>query len=155
MKKRVKTVLVLANVTNLSSLKAAIESAEGVAVSKIYFTHKSQKTLAVYNQSEIPCIYCHCPIELADELLREGYNIISLVMTKTSRLLCEAEIAPKTAFIVSDDEKGVSQQLLNKSFSAHLPMLGGSSTLNAGMVAGIALYTAYFQNEQCLQQRYL
>ena len=93
---------------------------------------------------------------MADELLREGYDIIALEMTDSSSLINDGEIAPKTAFIVSDDEKGISQQLLNKASTAmHLPMLGTSSKLNAGMVAGIALYTAYFQNEQRLQQRYL
>jgi tRNA G18 (ribose-2'-O)-methylase SpoU len=77
------------------------------------------------------------------QLKNEGYSIIALEITTTSKPIHEYSISSeeKIALIVGDENFGIHEDILNLSDATlHIPMFGQNSSMNVVQATNIALY---------------
>ena len=124
--------------------------ADALGVSKIYLsghsvTPPNSKIKKTSRSSEkyVDYEYRDNPLEIIDDLKARGYKIISLELTNSSVNLgsFSADENDKICLIVGSENKGVSQELLNKSdLTIHIPMLGKNSSMNVANATAIATF---------------
>jgi 23S rRNA (guanosine2251-2'-O)-methyltransferase len=81
--------------------------------------------------------------DAADQLQKEGYEIVAAVLAPGSQNVFRHRFAPKTVFIVGSEGEGI-QPLLQKKADrlVHIPMEGKIESLNVAQAA-VVLMTCY------------
>lgn len=80
--------------------------------------------------------------QIIDKLKKDGYWIISTSLQNNSININEFSYPNNTCIIVGNEEKGVSQNLINKSDAVvKIPMTGMAQSLNVSVAAGILIYS--------------
>ena len=79
------------------------------------------------------------------ELKRRNYRIIAACPSGQEGLF-DGEFAPRTAFIVGNEGRGVTREALEMSDEAfRIPMEPGSDSLNSSVVGSLIMYQVYLQ----------
>ncbi len=77
------------------------------------------------------------------ELRRRHYRIIA-ACTSSQESLFDRQFAPRTAFLVGSEGRGVTREALEMSDDAlRIPMETGSDSLNASVVGSLIMYQVY------------
>lgn len=91
----------------------------------------------------VPFAYDPNPLAIVTRLRKEGYKIVSLEITSSSRDIRDVGVLPgeKICLVVGAENGGVSQGLLDVSDCAvHIRMLGQNSSMNVATACAIAAY---------------
>lgn len=86
---------------------------------------------------------CESASEVTKTLKAEGYQIISLEITETSKPIHNVQFLNKKpiAMVIGDENFGVSENILNISDdTVHINMFGQNSSMNVVQATNIALY---------------
>ena len=75
------------------------------------------------------------------KILKEKYEWIALEITNTSIPYYQLESKQSIALIIGNEQKGISQELLDLcDRSIHVPMMGRNTSMNVAMATGIATF---------------
>ena len=89
----------------------------------------------------IEWVYRKDPVRLIRTLKKQGYEIVSLEKTKTSKPLHKVKYKPKTCFVVGHEINGIKPKILEESDkTVHIPMRGEKESLNVATAFGIGIY---------------
>jgi tRNA (guanosine-2'-O-)-methyltransferase len=71
----------------------------------------------------------------------EGFMIVATRVGSGSRLLYDLDLTRKTAFVLGNEHRGVSEEAAEGAdASVHIPMLGMIESLNVSVAAAVCLY---------------
>ncbi|MFA6464084.1 MAG: TrmH family RNA methyltransferase [Candidatus Paceibacterota bacterium] len=149
-----KVQLVLHNIRSAHNIGSIFRTADAVGVSKIFLTGysprpidkfgKPQKEIAktaLGAEIDIPWEYEKNVSKIIKKLKAEKTQIIAIEQSKNSSDY--KKIKPKfpVAFILGNEVKGISKQLLGScDVIAEIPMVGNKESLNVSVSAGVALF---------------
>lgn len=154
-KRKYPTILILDSIQDPHNVGAIIRTAECCGINSIITTlHNS----APINQTviktsagaieHIKICQVHNLPSIIDELKKEGFWIIGSSL-KNSKNYLEVDYKIPLAFIVGNEEKGISKLVSEKcDFLVHLPMFGKINSLNVSVATGIFLYEIIKQQNQ-------
>ncbi|MEP1490098.1 MAG: TrmH family RNA methyltransferase [Algibacter sp.] len=142
-------ILVCDNVTNAPNLGSLFRIADAFGIEKLMLcgenitigrkvTKTSRATEKVVN-FEIT----KSASTVAEALKINGYQIIALEITKTSKPIHNFKFSAKKpiALVIGDENFGVSETILNVSDAIiHIDMFGNNSSMNVVQATNIALY---------------
>lgn len=142
-------VLVCDNVTNAPNLGSLFRIADAFGIQKLILcgenivigrklTKTSRATEKVVNYE-----ICNSASTVAKALKSEGYQIIALEITKTSKPIHNYKFSNQKpiALVIGDENFGVSESILNISNETiHIDMFGNNSSMNVVQATNIALY---------------
>ncbi|WGD34456.1 TrmH family RNA methyltransferase [Olleya sp. YS] len=137
------------HVTNAPNIGSLFRTCDAFGVEKLVFcgndiplgrkmTKTSRATEKVVNYE-----VRESSLELIKTLKSEGYTIISLEITTTSKALHNFKIKNQQpiALIIGDENFGVTEDILNISHDIlHIDMFGNNSSMNVVQATSIALY---------------
>ncbi|MEI6479168.1 MAG: TrmH family RNA methyltransferase [bacterium] len=149
-----KVQLILHNIRSAHNIGSIFRTADAVGVSKIFITGYSPRPIdkfgklqkeiaktALGAEKNIPWEYEKNVSKVIKKLKKEGVHIIAIEQSKDS--LDYKKVKPKfpVAFILGNEVKGISKQLLRScEIVAEIPMLGNKESLNVSVSAGVALF---------------
>ena len=134
------------NIRSLYNVGSIFRTADALGVSKIWLcgitgTPEQQGVLKVSLGAEksVQWEYCKNTWRLIEKLKKQGFQIVSLELTKDSRDVKLFKPKFPLALIVGNEVSGVSPTLLKRSEAiVHLPMKGIKESLNVSVAFGIA-----------------
>ena len=142
-------ILVCENVTNAPNLGSLFRTADAFGIEKLILCgdniplgRKMTKTSRATEKS-INYQICDNVSEIIMELKNNGYKLIALEITDTSKPLHEFEFHNNQpiALIIGDENFGISEMTLNSSDAIiHLEMFGQNSSMNVVQATSVALY---------------
>lgn len=136
------------NIRSLYNVGSIFRTADALGVSKIWLcgitgTPEQQGVLKVSLGAEksVQWEYCKNAWRLTEKLKKQGFQIVSLELTKGSQDVKLFKPKFPLAIIVGNEVSGVSPTLLKRSETiVHLPMKGIKESLNVSVAFGIATY---------------
>jgi 23S rRNA (guanosine2251-2'-O)-methyltransferase len=148
-----KTVLILDNIRSILNVGAIFRTADAFGISKIYlcgitpspvdrFGRKRNDLHKTALGAEESVLWeeNNSTFDVAQNLKKEGYKIISLEQSENSKDYKEINISEKTAVVLGSETEGVSEDVLKISDAvAEIKMLGSKESLNVSVSAGILL----------------
>ena len=134
------------NIRSLYNVGSIFRTADALGVSKIWLcgitgTPEQRGVLKVSLGAEksVQWEYCKNTWRLIEKLKKQGFQIVSLELTKDSRDVKLFKPKFPLALIVGNEVSGVSPTLLKRSEAiVHLPMKGIKESLNVSVAFGIA-----------------
>ncbi|MFA5062429.1 MAG: RNA methyltransferase [Patescibacteria group bacterium] len=143
-----KFVLVIPNIRSGHNVGAMFRTADGAGVDKIYLTgytpcppHPQVDKVSLGAEKSVSWQYFKQAGRLLKQLKKEGYNIVALEHTKTSKDIFKWKPKFPIALIVGNEKTGVTKSLLKYCDEAvEIPMKGKKTSLNVSVAAGIAIY---------------
>lgn len=143
-----KFVLVIPNIRSGHNVGAMFRTADGAGVDKIYLTgytpcppHPQVDKVSLGAEKSVSWQYFKQAGRLLKQLKKEGYNIVALEHTKTSKDIFRWKPKFPIALIVGNEKTGVTKSLLKYCDEAvEIPMKGKKTSLNVSVAAGIAIY---------------
>lgn len=141
-------VLIAHNIRSIWNVGSLFRTADAFAVSHVHLTGytaappRIEITKTALGAEEwIPWSQTIDPAEVIQKRRDEGYEIVSLEITKGSKTLSEHCTEKPVCLVLGHEVLGVSDELLALSDTAvAIPMLGKKSSLNVSVAAGIALH---------------
>ncbi|MBU1046704.1 TrmH family RNA methyltransferase [Patescibacteria group bacterium] len=153
--------IILHNIRSAQNVGSIFRTADACGISKIYLSGYTPKPIdkfgrevgaiaktALGAEKDIEWEYFPQPNKIIDKLKKEGVEIIAIEQNEKS--VDYKKIHPPSAsrrrrkgmaFIVGNEVKGVSKQLLAKCDKiAEIPMKGKKESLNVSVTTGIALF---------------
>ncbi len=146
--------LILHNIRSAYNIGSIFRTADAVGVGEIFLTGYSPRPIDKYGKPQkeiaktalgaeisIPWVHEKNVSKIIKKLKAEGVQIIAIEQSKDS--LDYKKIKPKfpAAFILGNEVKGISKQLLNScDVIAEIPMVGEKESLNVSVSAGVALF---------------
>jgi tRNA G18 (ribose-2'-O)-methylase SpoU len=141
---------VLDNIRSIYNVGSMFRTADGAGLSHLYLAGitatpehpKVAKTALGAEQNVGWSYHPHGPTAVAD-LQAQGYQIVALEMTDSSRPLTAVSLDPlrPAALVVGNEICGVDPAILAMADCAgHLPMRGRKRSLNAAVAFGVAAY---------------
>ncbi|QDO95105.1 RNA methyltransferase [Formosa sediminum] len=141
--------LVCDNVTNAPNIGSLFRTADAFGVEKLILcgTHitlgrKMTKTSRA-TEKVVPFERHDSTEEVIAQLKSNGYQIIALEITDTSKSLREITFSPQQpiALLIGDENFGISEPLLSVSdIVVHIDMFGQNSSMNVVQATNIILY---------------
>ncbi|MCK5285648.1 MAG: TrmH family RNA methyltransferase [Candidatus Pacebacteria bacterium] len=146
--------LILHNIRSAQNVGSIFRTADACGISKIFLSGYTPKPIdrfgrevsaisktALGAEKDIEWEYFSQPNKIIDKLKKEGVEIIGIEQDKKSIDYKKIKIKKSTAFIVGNEVKGISKQLLQKCDKiAEIPMKGNKESLNVSVTTGIALF---------------
>lgn len=142
------TVAVLENVRSMGNVGSMFRSADGAGVGRLllcgFTPHPPRKEIektALGATDSVPWEYWTRAADACLWLRAQGYRVVGLERTGTSRPL--AGFAPEgpTAFVVGHEVDGIQDTTLEQCDEIrHIPMAGEKASLNVAVAFGIAAY---------------
>jgi 23S rRNA (guanosine2251-2'-O)-methyltransferase len=134
------------NIRSLYNVGSIFRTADALGVSKIWLcgitgTPEQQGVLKVSLGAEKSVQWEHCKNawRLIEKLKKQGFQIVSLELTKGSQDVKLFKPKFPLALIVGNEVSGVSPTLLKRSETiVHIPMKGTKESLNVSVAFGIA-----------------
>ncbi len=148
-----KTFIILHDIRSEHNVGSIFRTADAVGVSKIYLTGYTPAPLDRFGRKENTIAKTalgaeeNIPWEQGDvfeviEMLKKQHTeIVSIEQSKSS--IDYKNYSPKndTAFILGDEVRGVSPDILEKSdVILEVPMIGKKESLNVSVTAGVVLF---------------
>ncbi|GHV83237.1 hypothetical protein AGMMS50212_05770 [Spirochaetia bacterium] len=127
------------------NLGLILRSADIFGVKAVYYqqgiSDATKKISKLSRNSRIP-VYFENGISSLLNLKDNGYHIIALEITDTSKPLKFVSFQQKTCLVIGNEQNGIPDNILNLAdYSCHIEMIGGHiSSLNVSVAASIALY---------------
>lgn len=145
-------VVICDDLRSLHNIGSVFRTADGSGVDKIYLCGISGRPddekakgkiskVALGAEEHVEWEYAKQAWRVAEELKKNGYQIISL--EQTSKSIHYMEYKPKfpVALIIGNENKGVRKNLLERSDAViQIPMKGEKESLNVSVAFGIAAY---------------
>jgi len=141
-------ILILVSLRSLYNVGSIFRTADALGVEKIYLTGftgtpkqaKVGKT-ALGAEESVPWEYIKSTSEVIKTLKSDGYSIIGLEKTSESLDAFEWSPSQKTAILLGNEERGLSDRIMNLCDEVvHLPMHGIKESLNVSVAAGAIGY---------------
>ncbi|MCK4918611.1 MAG: TrmH family RNA methyltransferase [Candidatus Pacebacteria bacterium] len=146
--------LILHNIRSAQNVGSIFRTADACGISKIFLSGYSPKPIdrfgrdvsaisktALGAEKDIEWEYFFQPNKIIDNLKKEGVEIIGIEQDKQSIDYKKIKIKKSTAFIVGNEVKGISKQLLKKCDKVvEISMKGKKESLNVAVTTGIALF---------------
>lgn len=136
------------NVRSLWNVGAFFRTCDALHIEHLYLAgytgHPPRKEIsktALGAEEFIPWEQCKDPVGAISNLKKEGWQIVSLELTKDSEVLDDIKLTDQVCLIVGHELDGVPSELIELSdVVTHIPMLGQKESLNVAVATGIALY---------------
>lgn len=143
-----KFVLIIPNIRSGHNVGAMFRTADGAGVDKLYLTgytpcppHPQVDKVSLGAEKIVPWKYFKQAGRLLKQLKKEGYNIVALEHTKTSKNIFKWKPKFPLALVVGNEKTGVTKSLLKYCDEAiEIPMKGKKTSLNVSVAAGVAIY---------------
>lgn len=146
--------LILHNIRSAHNIGSIFRTADAVGVSKIYITGYSPRPTdkfgrpvkeiaktALGAEKDIEWEYEKKVAKVIKKLKAEKFQIIAIEQSKNSKDYKKVKPKFPIAFILGNEVKGISKQLLDScDVIAEIPMMGNKESLNVGVSAGVALF---------------
>jgi tRNA G18 (ribose-2'-O)-methylase SpoU len=141
-------VLVAYNIRSLWNIGSFFRTADAFKVGHMYLTgytaqpprEEIHKT-ALGAETWIPWSYERDPLKVIKALKKEGYEIVSLEISKKSVPLSSYKPRHPVCLIVGHEILGVPAEIQKMSDAVvHIPMRGKKESLNVSVALGIALF---------------
>jgi len=142
-------ILISDNVSHAANLGSLFRTADAFGVaqlilggSTVELGRKFTKTSRAAEQS-VPFVQLETLHEKIEDLKSQNYTLIALEITENSVPVSELKLQKnnKIAFIIGDENHGVSASLLEKcDYVVHIEMYGQNSSMNVVQATSIALY---------------
>ena len=145
-KPKLPLIVVLDNVTNSYNIGAFIRLADAFAIEKVIvcgaltISDKKMKK-ASRNEAKWVCVeYSDSTTASLQTLLEDGYTIFSVELCQESVDYSEVTYPAKSALVLGNERKGVSEEALKLSHQQiHIPMFGMGNSLNVSTAGAIVL----------------
>ncbi len=143
-----KIILIAHNVRSLWNIGAFFRTADALGVEHIHLTgytaqpprEEIHKT-ALGAEEWIPWSYERDPLKVIKARRKEGYEIVSLEISRKSEELSSYKPRRSVCLIVGHEVTGVPKEIQQASDRVvHIPMRGKKESLNVSVALGIALY---------------
>ncbi len=144
-----KTIRVIAhNIRSLWNVGSLFRTCDGFGVEKLYLTGytgrppRKEITKTALGADEF-VLWEHVdePMQIVEELKKEGWSIVSLEQTKNSVPVNEFPPKFPLCLILGSEIAGIRDDLLKESDAViEIPMIGKKESYNVAVAAGIALY---------------
>ena len=142
-------ILVCDNVTNAPNIGSLFRMADAFGIAKLMLCgtgislgRKMTKTSRA-TEKVVDYEICESASKVVENLKTEGYQIISLEITSTSKPINTFVFSKEKpiALIIGDENFGISENILNDSDAIiHIEMFGHNSSMNVVQATNIALY---------------
>lgn len=148
-KRRFPIILVCDNVKNALNIGSLFRISDAFGIEKLIlcgtYISLGRKMAKTSRATEKTVNYeiSESVLTVVENLKHDGYQIIALEITKTSKPLNDFSFLKEKpiALIVGDENLGVSEAVLNSSDNViHIEMFGQNSSMNVVQAANIALY---------------
>lgn len=141
-------VLLAHNVRSLWNVGAFFRTCDGLGIEKLFLTgytgvppRKEISKTAIGAEHVIPWEHSRDPLPVVEKLKKQGWQIVSLELSKKSVDLVEFKPKNKVCLIAGHELEGVPEALLDLSDAVvQIPMRGTKESLNVAVAAGIALH---------------
>lgn len=149
-----KNFLILHNIRSTHNVGSIFRTADACGISKIFLTGytptpldnfgREVKTIsktALGAEKNIEWEYFPQPSYVIKKLKKEGVEIVAVEQDKRSVDYKKIKIKKSIAFVLGNEVRGLSKQLLAQcDHIAEIPMCGGKESLNVSVTAGVALF---------------
>lgn len=146
-------VIILDSVRSLNNVGSAFRTADAFLIEKIYLCgitgippHRDIQKTALGATESVDWEHKESVVDLADQLKREGYKLISVEQVDESVML--NNFAPlndeKYALIFGNEVFGVDERLISKSdVCLEIPQVGTKHSLNIAVSMGVVVWDLY------------
>ncbi|MFA5799448.1 MAG: RNA methyltransferase [Candidatus Peribacteraceae bacterium] len=143
-----RVIIIAHNVRSLWNIGAFFRTADAFGVGHIHLTgytacpprEEIHKT-ALGAEEWIPWSYERDPLKVIEARRKEGYEIVSLEISRKSVPLSSYKPRRPVCLIVGHEVTGVPKEIQQASDRVvHIPMRGKKESLNVSVALGIALY---------------
>ena len=146
--------IILHNIRSAQNVGSIFRTADACGISKIFLSGYTPKPIdrfgrevkaisktALGAEKNIEWEYFLRPNQIINKLKKEGVKIIGIEQDKKSIDYKKIKIKKPAAFMVGNEVRGISKQLLNQCDQiAEIPMNGKKESLNVSVTVGIALF---------------
>lgn len=155
-------IVIVHNIRSTFNVGAILRTADGLGVSKVYFTgyspyprQKNDKRLphlsskitdqihktALGAEESVPHEYNDDILNTIHHLKAAGFTIVGLEQNPESILLPNLKPPAKCALLLGEEVNGLNQELINEcDILTEIPMKGKKESFNVSVAAAIALY---------------
>ncbi len=148
MEKNKKIVVICHNIRSAYNVGSIFRTADGAGVNKIILggysahpPHPKLEKVALGAQNSIVYERIWPTWRVIEKLKLEGYNIVALEQTKTSKNIFKFKPEFPFALVVGNEINGLSKEVLRRCNNAvFIPMSGKKESLNVSVAFGIAVY---------------
>jgi tRNA G18 (ribose-2'-O)-methylase SpoU len=152
--KNIKSFLILHNIRSTYNVGSIFRTAEACGVSKIFLTGYTPKPVDKFDR-EVKAIsktalgaekivnweYSSRPNSIIKKLKKLDFKIIGIEQDKKSVDYKKVKIDQSIAFLLGNEVKGLSKQLLSQcDLIAEIPMIGKKESLNVSVATGVVLF---------------
>ncbi len=152
--KNIKSFLILHNIRSTYNVGSIFRTAEACGVSKIFLTGYTPKPVDKFGR-EVKAIsktalgaekivsweYSPRPNPIIKKLKKLDFKIIGIEQDKKSVDYKKVKIDQSVAFLLGNEVKGLSKQLLDQcDLITEIPMIGKKESLNVSVATGVALF---------------
>lgn len=145
--KEKKLCVIAHNIRSLWNVGSLFRTCDGFGVTKLYLTgytgrppRKEITKTALGAEEFVPWEHVDEPMNVVEDLKKEGYMIVSLEQTDRSSSIYEFSPSYPLCLILGNEIAGVRDDLLARSDAiVEIPMKGKKESLNVAVAAGIAL----------------
>lgn len=143
--------LILNNIRSAYNVGSIFRTGDAAGVAKIYLggytptpdTKKVIKT-GLGAEKSVKWKKVKDTWRLIKKLKSDGFNVVALEQTKTSRDYREFKSSFPLAVVVGNEVRGLSPDILKRCDSVwHIPMRGQKESLNVSVAVGIFLYSIF------------
>lgn len=135
------------NVRSLWNVGAFFRTCDGLGIEHLYLTgytgHPPRKEIsktAIGAENHIPWEHSRDPMPVVEQLKKEGWQIVSLEITKDAVDISSFKPTGKVLLIAGHELTGVPEPILEMSDAVvMIPMQGKKESLNVAVATGIAL----------------
>lgn len=146
MKRRIR--LLAHNVRSLWNVGAFFRTCDALDIEHLYLSgytgHPPRKEItktAIGAEQWIPWEHSRDPLPVIEQLQKDGWQIVSLELTKDAVDLALFKPKNKVCLVVGHELTGVPESILQASdATVQIPMRGKKESLNVAVATGIALH---------------
>lgn len=147
---------VLDNIRSLHNVGAIFRTADGAGMGGLILSgitgtppRSEIRKAALGAEEAIPWRYTPTTLAALEWLEEQGYYVVALEKTGTSKLLYKIELRRPLALVIGNEFHGIQPEILQHvDVTAHLPMRGVKTSLNVSVAFGIAAYEISRRFEQ-------
>jgi len=138
----------LENIRSAHNVGSIFRTADGMGASKIFLSgytcyppRKDLSKTALGAELAVKWNHHESSIEMAKKIKSEGYSLVLLEHTYTSKSIYETNLKFPICLVLGNEVDGVSEDLINMcDLHLEIPMCGIKQSLNVSVAAGIAGY---------------
>jgi 23S rRNA (guanosine2251-2'-O)-methyltransferase len=145
--------ILLDNIRSLHNVGSAFRSADAFRIEKIYLTgitgtppHREIQKTALGATESVPWAYQENPLDVANELRKQGYSILVIEQTTASVPLQEFTPKPsgKYCLVFGNEVNGVSEEVVTiADLAIEIPQAGTKHSLNVSVCLGIVAWEMF------------